>query len=84
MSFANKIVIVTGASGGIGRSIAVQFAQQGACVAVHYHREEAKARETLRLLSGEGHLPVQAKVMEPDAAHTLVGRSEERRVGKEC
>ncbi|MEE8210634.1 MAG: SDR family oxidoreductase [Acidiferrobacterales bacterium] len=74
MSFANKIVIVTGASGGIGRSIAEQFAQEGACVAVHYHREEAKARETLRLLSGDGHLLVQANVIEPDAAHTLVDR----------
>ena len=33
MDFSNKVVVVTGASRGIGREIAVQFAQKGGIVA---------------------------------------------------
>lgn len=38
-----KVAIVTGASGGIGRAIAVAFGKAGATVAVHYNGNEAKA-----------------------------------------
>lgn len=40
-----KTVLVTGASGAIGRAIALAFAPKGYRVAVHYHtrREEALA-----------------------------------------
>jgi len=37
-------VVVTGASGGIGAACARAFAAEGARVAVHYHRGEARAR----------------------------------------
>ncbi len=37
MDFSNKIVLVTGASRGIGRSIAQSFADRGARVVVHYN-----------------------------------------------
>ncbi|MBI4531694.1 MAG: SDR family NAD(P)-dependent oxidoreductase, partial [Candidatus Latescibacteria bacterium] len=30
MRFTNKVVIITGASSGIGRATAIQFAQEGA------------------------------------------------------
>jgi 3-oxoacyl-[acyl-carrier protein] reductase len=36
---------VTGASRGIGKQIALAFGRSGARTAVHYHREEKKARE---------------------------------------
>ena len=32
-----KVAVVTGASGGIGRAIAVAFGKAGASVAVHYN-----------------------------------------------
>ena len=38
-----KVAVVTGASGGIGRAIAVAFGKAGAYVAVHYNGNEAKA-----------------------------------------
>lgn len=43
--FEGKIAVVTGASGGIGRAIAVALAKEGAAVAVHYrgNREKAEA-----------------------------------------
>lgn len=41
-----KVVLVTGASGGIGRGIALGFAQAGADVVVHYHTNLANAEAT--------------------------------------
>lgn len=38
-----KVAVVTGASGGIGRAIAVAFGKAGATVAVHYNGNETKA-----------------------------------------
>ena len=46
-----KKVLVTGASGGIGRAIAVACAQNGYYVICHYNRGKEKAEETLRLIN---------------------------------
>jgi len=43
-----KYALVTGASRGIGRGIALKLAEDGAKVAVHYYRNEAVANETLQ------------------------------------
>ena len=40
---SNKVVLITGASGGIGAGMARLFAQQGASVAVHYRTRKAGA-----------------------------------------
>jgi 3-oxoacyl-[acyl-carrier protein] reductase len=42
-----RVALVTGASRGIGRSIALSLAEAGADVAVNYRREEAAAAETV-------------------------------------
>ena len=42
-----KIALVTGGSRGIGRGIALEFAREGADLAVNYRRDEAAARSTV-------------------------------------
>lgn len=72
MRFDNKIILITGASRGIGREIARQFAKKGARVAVHYHQNEAAARETQAMLPGGPHPIFQADVRDPQAVQQLV------------
>ena len=53
-AFKDKVVLVTGGSRGIGRSIAVAFARQGATVVISYAGNEAAAQETLGLIQAAG------------------------------
>jgi enoyl-[acyl-carrier protein] reductase III len=46
MNFQNKVTLVTGSGRGIGRAIALHFAQYGADVVVNFFRNRAPAEET--------------------------------------
>lgn len=50
----SKIALVTGASRGIGRSIALRLAQEGAYVAVHYGRRRNEAEAVVRQIEQGG------------------------------
>ena len=67
----NKTVLVTGASGGIGRAIAVEFSNLGARVLVHYHQNRVAAEETMRILTGDGHMLVQSDLSNFDGLKKL-------------
>jgi NAD(P)-dependent dehydrogenase (short-subunit alcohol dehydrogenase family) len=72
LDFTDKVVLVTGSSRGIGRSIAQLFAARGARVAVHYHTNRAAAEETLASLDGRRHVLVQGDMADPAAVAALV------------
>jgi len=49
-----KIALITGGDSGIGRSVAVHFAREGADIAVIYLEEDKDAKETQKMIEKEG------------------------------
>ncbi len=69
-----KVALVTGASRGIGRAIALELARQGAKVAVNYAGSEQKAQEVvdeIKELGSEG-IKIQANVSSEDDVKNMV------------
>jgi len=71
---SGKVALVTGASRGIGRAIAIELARQGAKVAVNYAGSEAKANEVVSEIIGMGGeaFAIQADVSKTESVENMV------------
>jgi NAD(P)-dependent dehydrogenase (short-subunit alcohol dehydrogenase family) len=81
MTCEGKIAVVTGAAGkGMGRSIALTLAREGAKVAVNYRTSEESAKAIVAHIEGRGGeaIAVQADVFEAEGCKKLVDATVER------
>ncbi|QIN26892.1 3-oxoacyl-[acyl-carrier-protein] reductase [Staphylococcus chromogenes] len=69
-----KVALVTGASRGIGRSIALQLAKEGFNVAVNYAGNKEKAEEVVTQIKEKGveAFAIQANVSNPDEVKAMI------------
>jgi 3-oxoacyl-[acyl-carrier protein] reductase len=77
MDLDNRIALVTGASRGIGRAVAVELARAGAHVAVNYHERHAAAEEVVREITALGRKAVAlpADVADEVSVQTMIERA---------
>ena len=75
LDFTYKVALVTGASRGIGREIALRFAKSGARIAVNYRANQEAAEKTLADLAGEGHMLLPGDVADPEAVQEMTQRA---------
>jgi NAD(P)-dependent dehydrogenase (short-subunit alcohol dehydrogenase family) len=68
MSLSGKIALVTGASRGLGRAIALRLAQEGAAVAVNYRERAAEAESVAQEIRSKGGKAITLQAHVADAA----------------
>ncbi|QDY78815.1 SDR family NAD(P)-dependent oxidoreductase [Streptomyces qinzhouensis] len=72
-----KTALVTGGGRGIGAAVALRLAEQGADIAITYHRDAARAAETVARIESTGRraLAVRADAADPDEVRAAVART---------
>jgi 3-oxoacyl-[acyl-carrier protein] reductase len=80
MSLSGKIALVTGASRGLGRAIALRLAQEGAAVGVNYRERAAEAEAVAQEIRAKGGKAIALQAHVADAAQV---RSMVERMSKE-
>ncbi len=74
LDLSGRVALVTGAGSGIGQATAVALAEQGAAVAINFHRNEAgaeSARQTIVAAGGRA-ITIQADVTKSDEVRRMV------------
>jgi glucose 1-dehydrogenase len=77
MKFEGRSILVTGASRGIGRACAIEFAREGANVAINYRSHPGEAEEVANEIRALGRKPLllQADVADQAAVEGMVEKT---------
>ena len=78
--FEGKVALITGASRGIGRAIAVNLAANGASIAINYNKNEEAAIETKKLVD-TNQVPstiLKANVADNDDVKKMINETEKK------
>src|SRR5438093_1351788 len=80
MSLAGKKALITGASRGIGRGIALELARRGVDVAINYLKNDAAANETVAAVKklGVRALALKGDVAQPESVRDLVKQARQQ------
>lgn len=80
MILQDQVAIVTGASRGIGRAIALELAAQGAKVVVNYAASATAAEEVVNMITQQGQqaLAIKADVSKADEVESLIQQTQEK------
>jgi NAD(P)-dependent dehydrogenase (short-subunit alcohol dehydrogenase family) len=78
LDLSGKVVLVTGASRGIGRETAIRMALAGARVVVNYHRSEAEALAVVQDIGENQAVAIRADVADPQQVEDMVQTALER------
>lgn len=73
----NKVALITGGDSGIGRSVAVHFAREGAIIAIAYLEEDEDALKTKTLVEEEGSscLLLEGDIKDPEFCKKMVSET---------